>query len=148
VLEGIATRVFHAGASGTGHTIKLLNNLMFAAINTVTAEVIGACEHLDVPPERFLEVVGGSAAATVSPLFLNLVPRMLEPAPPVFTLDLMKKDLKLAVEMCKAGGATLYLAPALQTVTDLATAAGLGHKDSAALVELYRDDVAKVEAEH
>jgi 3-hydroxyisobutyrate dehydrogenase len=148
VLSGIATRIFHAGASGTGHMIKLLNNLMFAAINTVTAEVIGACEHLGVPPERFLEVVGGSAAATVSPLFLDLVPRMIDPTPPVFTVDLLRKDLKLVVEMCQADGATLHIAPALQTVTDLANAAGLGNKDSAALVELYRDNAAKAASEH
>ena len=143
VLEEVATRIFHVGAAGTGHTIKLLNNLMFAAINAVTAEVVSACHHLDVPPERFLDIVGGSAAATVSPLFLALVPRMDDTSShsePVFTVDLLRKDLKLAVEMCEAGDAPLLLARTLQAVTDLAHAKGLGGEDSAALVKVYSDE--------
>ena len=141
VLEEVAARIFHAGEAGTGHTIKLLNNLMFAAINAVTAEVVSACNHLDVPPERFLDIVGGSAAATVSPLFLALVPRMSSSvAEPVFTVDLLRKDLKLVVEMCEAQSAPLLLARTLQAITDLAHARGLGKEDSAALVKVYSDE--------
>ena len=88
-----------------------------------------------------MEIVGGSAAATVSPLFLDLVPRMIDPAPePVFTVDLLRKDLKLALDMCEAGGAPLHLAPALEVVADLAHAKGLGQEDSAALVQVYSDE--------
>lgn len=138
VLERLAARVLHVGDTGTGHTIKLLNNLMFAAINAVTAEVIAACGHLEVRPERFLEIVGGSPAATVSPLFLDLVPRMIDPnAKAVFTLELLAKDLDLATQMCEQGGSTLILARALRIMTDLALAKGLGKQDSAALVQIY-----------
>ena len=42
--------------------------------------------------------------------------------------------------MCEAGGAPLHLAPALEVVTDLAHAKGLGQEDSAALVEVYSDE--------
>lgn len=138
VLEKLAARVLHVGETGTGHTIKLLNNLMFAAINAVTAEVVAACGHLEVQPERFLEIVGGSPAATVSPLFLDLVPRMIRPdAETVFTLELLAKDLNLAAQMCERAGSTLVVARALQIVTDLALAKGLGEEDSSALVQIY-----------
>lgn len=139
VLEKIASRVIHVGSLGSGHTIKLLNNMMFAAINVITAEAVGACDWLGVDPSKFVDIVGGSAAATVSPLFRALAPRMLgEDLEPVFTVALLDKDLRLAVEMCQASGVPLVSAPALQAVTRKALEHGLGQRDSSALVQLYR----------
>lgn len=138
-LEALASRVFHVGELGSGHTIKLLNNMMFAAINVITAEAIGACDSLGVDPAHFVDIVGGSTAATVSPLFRALAPRMVgQQLETVFTVALLDKDLRLAVEMCKAADVPLISAPTLQQVTREALERGLGEKDSAALVELYR----------
>lgn len=138
-LAVLASNVVHIGEGGSAHTFKLLNNMMFAAINVITAEVIGACERLGASPARFIEVVGGSAAATVSPLFLDIAPRMLkEETESVFTTRLMHKDLQLAVRMCEDGGAPLILSRALQVATSLAMERGLAEKDTSAVVELYR----------
>lgn len=140
-LELIASRVVHVGKLGSGHSIKLLNNMMFAAINVITAEAIGACEWLGVEPAQFVDIVSGSTAATVSPLFRSLAPRMLgEQLETVFTVSLLDKDLRLAVDMCLAAGVPLVSAPALQEVTGAALAKGLNDLDSAALVELYRKE--------
>ena len=139
VLSVLARRVIHVGGHGTAHTIKLLNNLMFAAINVITAEVIGACERLEVPPERFVNIVSESAAATVSPLFRDLAPRMLgENLETVFTLGLLQKDLRLAVGMCEQAGVPLISARALQIAVSQAMEHGLGELDSAAIVRLYK----------
>ena len=40
VLELFASRILPIGDSGAGHTIKLLNQMMFGAINAMTAEMI------------------------------------------------------------------------------------------------------------
>lgn len=137
-LEALASRIFHVGGLGSGHSIKLLNNMMFAAINVITAEAIGSCDRLGVDPASFVDIVGGSTAATVSPLFRSLAPRMLgEQLETVFTVALLDKDLRLALAMCEAAGVPLVSAPALQQVTSAARARGLGDRDSAALVELY-----------
>lgn len=138
-LKALASRVFHVGELGSGHTIKLLNNMMFAAINVITAEAIGSCDSLGLDPAQFVNIVGGSTAATVSPLFRALAPRMVgEQLETVFTVALLDKDLRLAVEMCQAAGVPLISGPALRRVTQEALERGLGEKDSAALVELYR----------
>lgn len=139
VLERLAARVEHVGDLGSGHTVKLLNNLMFAAINVVTAEAIAACGALGVDPSRFVDLVAGSQAATVSPLFRDLAPRMLgEPQPAVFTVALLAKDLQLAARMCEDVGAPLVSARASQVVLAGALRLGLGEEDSAALIEWYR----------
>ncbi|MDZ7801747.1 MAG: NAD-binding protein [Trueperaceae bacterium] len=126
VLEEIAPSLHHVGALGAGHTIKLLNNMMFAAINVITAEAIGSCDYLDVDPARFVDIVAGSSAATVSPLFRSLAPRMLgQDLETVFTVQLLDKDLRLAVEMCQQAGVPLIAAPALQKATRDALERGL-----------------------
>lgn len=139
VLERLATRVERVGDLGSGHTVKLLNNLMFAAINVVTAEAIAACDALGIDPARFVDLVAGSQAATVSPLFRDLAPRMLgEEQPTVFTVALLAKDLQLAARMCEDAGAPLVSARASQVVVAGALRLGLGGEDTAALVDWYR----------
>lgn len=138
VLEELAARVEHVGALGSGHAVKLLNNLMFAAINVVTAEAIAACDHVGIDPRRFVDLVAGSNAATVSPLFRELAPRMLgDRDDVVFSTALLHKDASLARAMCEAAGVPLRLAPTLEAVTGAAVEAGYGAEDSAAVVRLY-----------
>lgn len=139
VLELVARTVQRVGPRGSGHTIKLLNNMMFAAINVITAEVIGACERLEVEPKTFVELVAGSAAATVSPLFRDLAPRMLgEELETVFTVGLLHKDLQLAARMCEERGVPLIATRALQIAVARAMDAGCANEDTASLVRLYR----------
>ena len=40
MLEIIAEKALWVGASGAGHTLKLLNQLMFSTINCITVEVL------------------------------------------------------------------------------------------------------------
>lgn len=139
VLERLATRVEHVGELGSGHIVKLLNNLMFAAINVSIAEVVAACEPLGFPAERFIDLVGSSGAATVSPLFRDVAPRMLGgDHPVVFTMNLLAKDLQLAARMCEDVGAPIVSARASQIVMAGALRLGVGEEDTAALVEWYR----------
>jgi 3-hydroxyisobutyrate dehydrogenase len=141
VLECLATRVEHVGPLGSGHAIKLLNNLMFGAINVITAEAIGACSYVGVDPRRFVNLVTGSQAATVSPLFRDLAPRMLGSGDEsVFSTALLAKDAALARDMCEAAGVPVRLAPHVASAAAEAVAAGFGGEDSAAVVRLYLAD--------
>lgn len=68
LVGSIGKAMVHAGDVGAGSTVKLLNNLMFGAINAVTAEVFNVARLAGVPPERFFSIVADSGAASVSPL--------------------------------------------------------------------------------
>jgi 3-hydroxyisobutyrate dehydrogenase len=50
ILRVVASRVVHMGPAGTGNTVKLLNNLMFGAINAATCETFVLAERLGVAP--------------------------------------------------------------------------------------------------
>lgn len=61
VLAPIASRVFHMGASGAGHSTKLLNNFLNAIALSATAEVMIVGRRAGLDLERVLEVLNVSS---------------------------------------------------------------------------------------
>lgn len=136
-LEPLGTPV-HVGPPGTGNAVKLLNNLMFGAINAITAEAMAACEAAGVPPRAFFETVADSGAATVSPLFRQVGQKIVEgDFTPTFTVDLMRKDVSLALAMLERGGIEPIVGNAVLAQIERARAVGLGAEDTSAVVKVY-----------
>ena len=98
VLDNLARRVILGGGVGSGNIVKLLNNLMFGVINAITAEVMGVCAKVGMDSRVFFDTVSGSGAATVSNVFLELGPQMLDHNWEVkFSLDLLYRDNLLGI---------------------------------------------------
>ncbi len=57
VFKIFAAHIFHAGPAGAGHKIKLLNQLMFGAINAMTAEMMAIAEKIGIEPGRLFEII-------------------------------------------------------------------------------------------
>jgi 3-hydroxyisobutyrate dehydrogenase-like beta-hydroxyacid dehydrogenase len=137
-LAALASTVTHVGGPGTGNAIKLLNNLMFGAINAISVEVMAACERVGVDPRTFYETVATSGAATVSPLFQHVGRTIIEgDYTPVFTVDLLHKDVSLALEMIANAGGSSPVGEATLDQIERARAAGLGPEDTAAVAKLF-----------
>jgi 3-hydroxyisobutyrate dehydrogenase len=68
VLQVLAENINHQGPPGAGNQVKLLNQLMFGAINAITAEVMAISERVGIAPEKFFRTIAGSRAGTVSNL--------------------------------------------------------------------------------
>jgi 3-hydroxyisobutyrate dehydrogenase len=135
----IAGAVERVGDLGAGSTVKLLNNLMFGAINTVTAEVMDLADRAGVEPARFAQIVAGSGAATVSPLFRSIAPKMAAGRyEPTFSVQLLAKDVRLGVELAARLGAEAPMAGLVRMITDRAVDAGLGDQDTSAVIEVFR----------
>lgn len=107
VLDGIATRIVHVGASGAGQVAKLVNNLLVATHLVTAAEALRMGAKAGVAPETLLGVInaatGRSAATEVN------FPRWILPGTfdSGFTAGLMRKDVRLALGLAEAVGATL-----------------------------------------
>lgn len=98
-------RVVHAGEVGAGHAVKALNNLMSAAHLWVTSEAVLAGRRFGVAPEVLLEIVNGSSGRSGSseskwPTFI--LPGTFDSG---FSLALMVKDMKIAVQLAESTGA-------------------------------------------
>jgi 3-hydroxyisobutyrate dehydrogenase len=110
VLDAIAAKVIHVGASGAGNVAKLVNNLL-VAINLLTvSEAMRLSEAAGVSTADALRVVnaasGRSAVSEVN------YPRWIENGAfdSGFTMGLMRKDIRLAAELAAATGLSLPLA--------------------------------------
>jgi 3-hydroxyisobutyrate dehydrogenase-like beta-hydroxyacid dehydrogenase len=138
VLNLFAREVTHVGPLGTGNTLKLLNALMFSAINAMTAEMMAVCEKSELDPRVLFETITASEAATVSGLFKEVGSKIVErDFDPIFPINLLCKDNGLAIEMAKEFGASPVLASAIQAQNTQAQSAGLGNQDTSALVKIY-----------
>jgi 3-hydroxyisobutyrate dehydrogenase/2-hydroxy-3-oxopropionate reductase len=140
VLKLVAANLFHVGPPGAGNQVKLLNQLMFGAINAMTAEMMAIAERVGVPPKLLYETITASQAGTVSNLFRELGGRIAadDYASPTFSVDLLVKDVRLAVEMAQRHGAPPILARCVEFVNEAAQAQGLGAADTAAMWQCYR----------
>ncbi len=140
VLESLAARVIHIGPPGRGNVVKLLNNVMFGAINMVTAEVMAASPLLGVEPSVFFQAIAESGAATVSNLFKEIGPKIIAgDYEPAFSIDLLHKDISLAIASAERVGMPMLIAHGCQAISGVAKGKGLGAKDTSACVKVYRD---------
>jgi len=132
ILELVAAKIFHIGESGSGNKVKLLNQLMFGAINAMTAEMMAIAEKIGISPKLLFETISSSQAATVSNLFKELGGRIAAGnyENPTFTVNLLIKDVRLAVEMAKAGDAPPLLGRTVELINEIARAQGFGDSDT------------------
>ena len=138
-LDCVAARILPVGPSGHGNIVKLLNNMMFGAINSITAEVFALSAKLGMEPKVFFDTVADSGAATVSNLFRELGPKMVtDDWSPLFSVDNLHKDVRLGIAMAKQVGADFLVSEANQRLNALARDAGYGSEDTAAVVKVCR----------
>ena len=57
---------------------------------------------------------------------------------PAFTVDLLLKDTKLALQMAKDAKAPSFIAGTVQMYNELASADGLGGQDSSAVYKVFQ----------
>ena len=135
-----AAHIFHAGPAGAGHKIKLLNQLMFGAINAMTAEMMAIAKKIGIEPRQLFEIITASQAGTVSNLFKELGSRIADEnyENATFTVDLLVKDIKLAVQMATENHAPPLLARTIEFVNEISQVHGLGKKDTSVMWTSYR----------
>lgn len=93
-------RVVHFGPVGSGSRAKLLNNILTGINAAAVAEVLALTERLGVDLRTLYEAINGSGSAGRNAVWEVRVPKMLAGTlQDTFSIDLMVKDLKLAVSM-------------------------------------------------
>lgn len=99
VLNDISPNVFHAGGAGTGHAMKLVNNLLSGAQRLLSLECLALAQKCGIDPATAVEILVSGGARNVF-LEKQIGPILEGDLSVPFTLDLMHKDVDLA---CRAG---------------------------------------------
>jgi 3-hydroxyisobutyrate dehydrogenase-like beta-hydroxyacid dehydrogenase len=128
-------------ACGSGNKIELLNQMMFDAINAMTAEMLAVADRMGIEHRVLYDTIVESRAATVSNLFVELGRKVLEESyrDSTFTVDLLCKDTRLAIETAKEHHALPLLAQLVQYINESARMQGFGGSDTAVMWKVFQN---------
>ena len=125
VLSTMGQNIFHAGAHGAGSVAKICNNMLLAVHMIGTAEALQLGVNNGLDPKVLSNIMLKSSGANWSLEKYNPFPGVLENVPASreytggFMVNLMLKDLGLALESARASGSPVpmgSLANSLYTV--------------------------------
>jgi len=104
LLETMGKAVFHLGATGAGHTMKSINNMITAMTFLATAEGLALGTKLGLDPDVMTDVLNvatGMSWITQTHIKQRITSRKFDDP---FKLELMVKDIRIALDMAKEIG--------------------------------------------
>ncbi|HYM90130.1 MAG TPA: NAD(P)-dependent oxidoreductase [bacterium] len=134
LLAAMGSSIYHFGGVGTGHTAKLVQNMIGIVTQAGIAEgfVLAAAAGLDV--EQVFQMLASSMSA--SPALKSMVPKVFARAfdQVNFRLDLAYKDIRQATQLAREMTVPLPAANGATELLQLARALGFGAQDSTAVI--------------
>ncbi|HVG71928.1 MAG TPA: NAD(P)-dependent oxidoreductase [Vicinamibacterales bacterium] len=135
LLEDIGQKVTYIGENGLALSMKLATNISIAVQMLALAESVVLAEKAGVARETAIEVLTNSAIA--SPLVQYKGPCVLKmPEQPMFSANMMQKDVTLALELAREVQVTLPTGAVVNEFLSSARAQGLGEQDFAILYKV------------
>ena len=132
VLAAMGRMAKYMGGSGTGATIKLINNMLSGAATAAIAEAVITAEAAGLDRAATLEVLAEGAAG--SRLLKTRMPKMFSrDFAPQFQLQLMEKDLRYFLLLAQELDRPMPVASLVHSQFQAARRGSLGALDSSAL---------------
>ena len=146
LLEAMGKNIFHAGDAGSGQVAKICNNMLLSVLMTGTAEALqlGVDNGLDaaVLSEIMRVSSGGNWALEV----YNPYPGVMDKVPAAnnyaggFLVDLMIKDLGLAMESSLETGTATPMGALARNLYVNHGKSGFGRKDFSSIQQVFNKD--------
>jgi 3-hydroxyisobutyrate dehydrogenase len=143
VLEPLAGKIIHCGASGTGQAAKLCNNMMLAVQQIAVGEAFVLAEKLGLSAQSLFDVITGATGNCWSVHANCPVPGLVPTSTadndfkPGFATALMNKDLGLAMDAVNSTGSSAPLGTHAAEIY-AKFAADHADKDFGAVIEMLR----------
>jgi 3-hydroxyisobutyrate dehydrogenase len=141
ILEAMGKNVIHCGENGMGEVVKVVNNLIAGVSLAVVAEAYNIGIRAGADPKVLYDVISKSSGRCWAHDVNHPYPGLLESAPasheyaPGFMVDLMRKDLGLAISAAQAVRAPALLAAVAEQLYGAASDMGFGRQDMSAVVK-------------
>jgi len=134
VLKCCAENVFHVGAPGAGHAIKLLNNFIGQSICAATAEAFAVGKRAGIDPNQLVALVG--AGPVNSGLFQAMAKTLDGDLTGLkFELDNARKDIRYYTHLAEGMSVPTLMGEAVHQSLSMASALGYRKKFVPSLVE-------------
>lgn len=132
LLETMGKQIFLTGPLGSGHAMKALNNYVSAAGLLAAAEAVLAAGRFGLDQAKVVDMLNASTGmnnSTLNKFHRFILSRTFDSG---FSLDLMVKDLKTALEVARATGSPAPFAEAcVEAWSEAQAALGPGHDHTA-----------------
>jgi 3-hydroxyisobutyrate dehydrogenase len=112
LLDRLGSQITRVGGIGSGHALKALNNLLAATILAATSEVFAVGQKYGLDPAVMHSVINASSGGSFMTNVLwpkAVLPRTWDFG---FTLQLMEKDVRVAMSLIEATGVPTVLSEA------------------------------------
>jgi 3-hydroxyisobutyrate dehydrogenase-like beta-hydroxyacid dehydrogenase len=141
LLHRLGRNVTHVGGNGQGLLLKLAINISLAAQMLAFSEGMLLAERGGIDPG--LAARGMTESAIGSPMLKARAPLVLDlPERAWFDMQLMHKDIRLALEAARASNVPLPAALAADSALSQAEHLGYGHRDIAGLFQVLAQTAA------
>ena len=110
ILQAMGKNIFHAGDNGAGQVAKICNNMLLSVLMVGTSEALSLGVDNGLDPSVLSDIMLASSGRNWTLEVYNPYPGVMPNAPasndyqPGFMVDLMCKDLGLAMEAAEASG--------------------------------------------
>lgn len=144
VLSAMGKKLFLAGDHGAGQIAKMCNNMLLAIHMAGTAEALQMGANNGLDPAVLSEIMLQSSGRNWSLEVYNPYPGVMETAPasndfkPGFMVDLMTKDLGLAIDNASSTSSVTPMGLLAQSLYKEKQTIGDGGKDFSSIIELFR----------
>lgn len=142
ILEGMGQNIFHAGPAGAGQVAKMCNNMLLAIHMIGTSEALKLGEKNGLDASVLSDIMLASSGKNWSLEKYNPYPGVMPNSPasndyqPGFMVDLMAKDLGLAIGNAKASNSPTPLGEHALALYQQKQADGDGKRDFSSIIEL------------
>lgn len=139
VVDALASPSFHVGATGAGHTAKLLNNVMSMGNLLLAMEAVAMGVDRGVDGERLLSILSNAGGS--SNQFEKRLPRALNRNFEAgFAVELARKDLGLALDAADNAGHAMPVTALIHQFYVRAVQEGYAEEDAVAVAKLFEGD--------
>jgi len=146
VLECMGKNIFHAGDAGAGQVAKVCNNMLLSVLMSGTAEALQLGVDNGLDPAVLSEIMRKSSGGNWALEVYNPYPGVMENAPASndyeggFLVDLMVKDLGLAMESGLEKGASTPMGSLARSLYINHAKNGFGRKDFSSIQKIFQVD--------
>src|SRR5262245_20188559 len=144
ILEAMGKTIVHAGAAGNGQAAKICNNMILGVSMIAVSEAFVLAEKLGLDAQKLFDISSKSSGQCWSMTSYCPVPGPVPTSPANrdyqagFTAAMMLKDLKLAQDAERAGGAKTPLGAEAAAIYDRYVGGGNAGKDFSGIIRFIR----------
>ncbi|MBT2151676.1 3-hydroxyisobutyrate dehydrogenase [Pseudoalteromonas tetraodonis] len=143
VLVDMGKNIFHAGDIGAGQVAKICNNMLLSILMAGTSEAIQMGINNGLDAKVLSDIMSASSGRNWTLELYNPCPGVMDTAPasnnykPGFMVDLMAKDLGLAMEAAQQSNSLTPMGSMAKNLYTMMQHQGAGSDDFSAIFKLF-----------